>query len=213
MKIDSYKIWYALFFLIVNIVFLSMGSVYGAEQIARENGIIENLQAFLIFSAFATFAWIAYWQDGPPQTSAVLLASMCFVVFFREVDFHFMRAPLRISSLLSARDVSLLIILGLLSLFVARRRSDMPAMLKQLLQPSALLLIAVVALVATGELIEDWGSKQPLALLLEEMLELNAYALLLVTAVHFPDMTGAARPRKLQARRRVRPSARLRDPA
>ena len=211
MRVPSIRVLYAACFLLANLAFLSIGMLQGARQIAAENGLIENAQAFLIFAAFATFVLIAHQHRGAAQTGAVLLASACFAILFREIDLPFMHAPLPMSRIMSARDLSLLIILSLLVLFVAGRKSDVPEMLKQLRQPCALVLLAVVALIATGELIEELAGKQPLALLLEEMVELNAYALLLVAAVHFPTETGAVCRPRFRRSQRLRPGAKLRD--
>ena len=88
MKSPSTRVLYTACFLAANLAFLSLGLLQGVQQIAMENGLIENAQAFLIFAGFVTFVWIATQQRGATQTGAVLLASACFVIFFREVDFR-----------------------------------------------------------------------------------------------------------------------------
>ncbi len=184
-----------------NLALIVWAFTIGPDWLVKESGPIESLQAFALAAAFFVFYANAANSKDAPRVVAIIFSCACFLLFFREVDFRVYGAPEWLIAITSGpgRRVLFVIILAILAVYVATQRRHLRAMVRPCLKWSAWPLLFWLPLLLAGEQIEVmthatrkdgvlgfWGSGQ----FWEELLEFNAYVVLLFGAYVFGEIFG-----------------------
>ena len=196
------------FFLIValgNIILLTWWWLSTIE-ISSESGPIENLQAAVLFLVFAIYFSNSMKLEGAGRMATVIICFLCFCMFFREVDFqNFLVSDLALSITRgSTQKLIFWTSLLLLSDYIIRQfihfRTLVAAMLHWRAWPYYLFLVLIIS----GELAEEVSKANgkafgdfviPHGQFLEEMLEFNAYMVLLFAGITFFEFSRTIRER------------------
>lgn len=154
---------------------------------STENGTLENMQAGLIAISFVVSARLAMNVRGPDRTAANLLSFVCFIFFFREVDFRPLPVPPWVVEVTSGwiRDVIFAVLLILICIYLWIRRCHIPRMFFAGFRISMWPLYATFGLLVAAEISESIGGKTPYGRLAEESLEFFAFGMLLFICVKF----------------------------
>jgi len=171
----------------------------GIDQLAHENGPIENLQVVALACAFALFCLQATKEPGASRTAAVALASLCFIVLLREVDFRMFDAPDWLITVTSGhgRRVIMWLVASLAVIYVLSRFRHLPSLIRSSLIWKAWPFYLWFPLFLLGQGIEVWTHEARNDALQgywvngqfwEELFELNAYLALLFAAFVFSDV-------------------------
>lgn len=187
--------------LLGNLALIAWAFTIGPDWLVKESGPIESLQAFALAAAFFVFCADAANSRDAPRVVAIVFSCACFLLFFREVDFRVYGAPEWLIAISSGpgRRVLFVIILAILAVYVAAQRRHLRAMIRPCLKWSAWPLLLWLPLLLAGEQIEVmthatrkdgllgyWESGQ----FWEELLEFNAYLVLLFGAYAFGEIFG-----------------------
>lgn len=182
-------------------------SSYG---ISSENGPIENFQVLILGLALVTYVLIFSKQDCAAQTLAAVFSYVCFFLILKELDFRELQAigpgikshwiektiPEQIRKFL--KFFGLLLLIG----FLIRRNRDIPTMVRAVISWSAwplylsfALLVLSLALEHPGfrnpggltgaeirQALDEFHQSQAIGKFWEELIELNAYMVLLYAA-------------------------------
>ncbi len=178
----------------------------GLDQLAHENGPIENLQVVALAFAFALFCLQATKEPGAARTAAVALASLCFIVLLREVDFRMFDAPDWLIAVTSGRGRKTIhwAIASVTVIYVLSRFRHLPSLIRSSLTWKAWPFYLWFPLFLVGQGIEIWTHEARNDALQgywvngqfwEELFELNAYLALLFAAFVFSDVYGSSGPR------------------
>ena len=178
----------------------------GIDQLAHENGPIENLQVMALACAFALFCLQATKEPGASRTAAVALASLCFIVLLREVDFRMFDAPDWLITVTSGRGRKIIhwAMASLTVIYVLSRFRHIPSLIRSSLTWKAWPFYIWFPLLLVGQEIEDWTHEArndavneywANGQFWEELFELNAYLVLLFAAFVFSDVYGSSGPR------------------
>ncbi|MFQ5625459.1 MAG: hypothetical protein ACE5FM_02265 [Methyloligellaceae bacterium] len=186
------------FFLIVALVNIGLLAWWwlSQDQILYESGPLENLQAAVLGVAFATFYVHGKKLEGTGRTAAVIFCFICFYVFFKEVDFRELPVPDLVLSITTGRIRKLLFwfFFLLVTVYIISRFTQilkiMPAMLYWRAWPYYLWFALIIFAELAEEVSRTYGNAFgsfaiPYGLLLEEMLEFNAYMVLLFISINF----------------------------
>jgi len=178
-------------------------SSYG---IVNENGPIENIQVLILGLAVVTYGLIISKQEGPAQTLAAIFCFLCVYLILKELDFRELEAikpgwvenkiPEQIRKFL--KFISLLVFI----VFLISRIRDIPSMVRAMISWPAWPFYLCFALLLLGHAVEHPGFRNPDGLtgkeedllqlafyrslaigkFWEELIELNAYLVLLYAA-------------------------------
>ena len=157
----------------------------------EENGWVENFQLGLLLAAALVFLWRSFMAPRVPRLLAVGFAAVSAMFFLRELDLRQTWVPGWVAARFHeghGKDVLIIGIAAFLSgILVVHWRSVIPA-LRALLRPrgAAYVLPGVLLLTAATfeRIAKVYGGETWVAL--EEIVELNGYALLLLAAVFLP---------------------------
>ena len=185
--------------IVFNIALVLWTMSTGPDWIAKESGPVEGLQAVALVIAFAAFCRDAIKHPGASRPAAVTLACLCFIIFFREIDLRIFDAPewlINITTGLVRKGLST-ILAGLTAVYVASRYKDVPGLIRSSLTWRAWPFYIWPLLLITAEKIElrahatrhddlpgYWANGQ----FWEELVELNAYIVLLFAAYIFAEI-------------------------
>lgn len=169
---------------------------FSTHKITNESGPIENLQAAVLFLVFAIYFFNSRKHEGAVRTTAVILCLVTFNMLFREVDFRTIPVSDLVLSLTTGRPRNVIFWCSFLLLCVytishfRHFRMIAAAMLHWRAWPYYLW----IGLIVSGALAEEvsrangnmfWDFTIPHGQFLEEMLELNAYVVLLFAGITF----------------------------
>ena len=185
--------------MVFNIALVLWTMSTGPHWIAKESGPIEGLQAVVLATAFALFCRDATRHPGASRPTAVTLACLCFIIFFREIDLRIFDVPewlINISTDLVRKGLSTIFVV-LTAVYVATRYKNVPGLVRSSLTWRAWPFYTWPLLLFTAEKIEVrvhatrlndlpgyWANGQ----FWEELFELNAYIVLLFAAYIFAEI-------------------------
>lgn len=194
---------HALFALLLvgNLALISWAQAVGPDWLVKESGPIESLQAFALAAAFFIFCANIAGSRDVSRVAAIAFTCTCFLLFFREFDFRVYGAPewLVAVSTGPVRRVLYVAIIAVLLLYVATQWRHFTAMVRPFLKWDAWPLLLWLPLLLVGEMIEVATHATRKDALLgywangefwEELLELNAYLVLLFGAYVFAEIFG-----------------------
>lgn len=177
--------------------------------IVDENGPLENFQVFILGLSFVTYVLIFSKQEGAAQTLAAVFCFLCVFMFLKELDFKQLKligpgVGYWIENTLAERFLKLLQWLNLLFLivFLISRIREMPALARAMLSWPAWPFYMSFALLVLSQALEHEGfpnseklagaahyktltyfhHSEGIAKFWEELIELNAFMLLLYAA-------------------------------
>lgn len=182
---------------LVNVSILSLWSAGLATGIAAENGLLETMQLLLAAAACGVFSFAALEDDGPVGTAATAAAAIAVIAMLREVDVRKMEVPdwVMIWADSMFRDTVIAFLLLAMFAYLWTRREHFPGWTELLFRRSAWPLWASAGLFALSVAVDgDKVIAVHESLLVEELLELNAFMLLLVAGWrHCRLLTGTRR--------------------
>ncbi len=174
--------------------------------IGNENGPIENIQVFILGLAVVTYGLIISKQEGPAQTLAAVFCFLCIFLILKELDFRELEAtkPGWVENKIpeQIRKFLKLISLLLFIVFLISRIRDIPSMVRAMISWPAWPFYLCFALLLLSQALEHSGFRNPDGLVeqelrqaiaefhrsqaigkfREELIELNAYLVLLYAA-------------------------------
>lgn len=211
--------------LVFNVILTVWTLTAGPAFIADERGPLEALQAVVLAITFALLSREAAMHAGPSRTAAAMLACVCFVMFFREVDFRAYDAPGWFTGITNGpvRRVLFFMIVALFLAYTAVKRKDLRTLVRQSLSWRAWPLYVWPVLLVLGEYVDSitnasrkdglqgyWAN----GAFWEELLEFTAYIALMYAAAIFGDIyrpdapePAARPPRQVATGRGARSSA------
>jgi len=182
-------------------------SSYG---IVNENGPIENIQLLILGLSFVTYVLIFSKQEGAAQNLAAVFCFLCIFLILKELDFKELRIvgpnikSYWVENTILERIRKLLswFILLLLMVFLISRTRDIPSMVRAMISWPAWPFYLCFALLLLSQALEHPGFRNPDELVgpellqalaefhrsqaigkfREELIELNAYLVLLYAA-------------------------------
>jgi membrane associated rhomboid family serine protease len=177
----------------------------GLDQLAHENGPIENLQVVALAFAYVLFCLQATKEPGAARTAAVALAGLCFILLLREVDFRIYDVSDWLITVTSGhgRRVIIWLVASLTVIYVLSRFRHLPSLIRSSLTWKAWPFYLWLPLFLVGQGIEVWTNEARHDALQgywgngqfwEELFELNAYLALLYAAFVFSDVYGSSGP-------------------
>lgn len=187
--------------LLCNLALIVWAFAVGPDWLVKESGPIESLQAFALAAAFFIFCANVVSAKDASRIVAIIFCCACFMSFFREFDFRVYGAPEWLIAMSSGpvRRALYVTIIAVLVVYVATQYRYFTAMVLPFLKWDAWPLVLWVPLLLVGELVElathatrkdasqgYWANGQ----FWEELLELNAYLVLLFGAYVFGEVFG-----------------------
>ena len=185
-----------LVFAAVNIPLITWRLASGSEFLADESGVMENAQVIVLALAFVFFSLDALRTHPALRAAAVVMACLCLFMFFREMDFRTLGASEWVISLSSGPGRRKLFYAGLAILlaYAVMKRRQLLAVFPAALSLRAWPLYLWPVLLLAGEAVElqthatrkddlpgFWSTGQ----FWEELLELDAYIVLVFAALSF----------------------------
>jgi len=178
----------------------------GLDQLAHENGPMENLQAVALAFAFALFCLKAANEPDAARTAAVALASLCFILLLRELDFRIYDVSGWLITVTSGhvRRVIIWLVASLTVIYILSRFRHLPGLIQSSLTWKAWPFYLWFPLFLAGQGIEVWTHEARNDALQgywvngqfwEELFELNAYLALLFAAYIFSEVYASSGPR------------------
>ena len=194
---------FLVFMAALNIPLLAWGLTAGGDFLANENGALETAQAITLAVAFAFFCADAARHDHNSRVAALVLVSVCFFMFFREVDFRTFGAPEWLINLSSGSGRRTIFYIGTAAVIIYALRNirSLIALIPSGLSIKAWPFYLWPVLLLLGEGVEElthatrkddlhgfWADGQ----FWEEMLELDAYLVLAFAAIMFGKIVRTA---------------------
>lgn len=173
---------------VINCAILAAWMFWGAPQLVKENGIVENLQALIIAAAFLLY--LLAFRDSSRETRpiAIVFIFVCFSFFFREVDFRILDVPGWVVKVTSGyiRDLLFLGLLALLLIYLYWHLDSLQKLIWVQFSRLSVPLYLCGALLILGEVFEGGGLFNVTPnMFWEEFVEVNAYFALFMAALCF----------------------------
>lgn len=176
-----------------NLVLLALSTVIPSKELSHERGLIELLQLLVCAAAAGAFgvavsftpARLAIASDAKAiRVGSICLFTICMIALYREIDFREVAGPDWLHTLSGPwiRDTGVIVGLILTLLYLWMRRSNLPGLLRLVLNWDALPLwiggsLLFIAAVAIDPILRFDNS-----VLVEEVIELNGFIFILWAA-------------------------------
>lgn len=189
MFLDRRNMFILSLLLLVNLLFWYLAVGRGMAFIYEENSWIENIQAGLLLGSAVIFASSAFSHEARARVLALLLALLCFIFSFREVDVDELDVPAWLIFLLAeeGRAIFFIMALGLLLLLLRHATYYLANRMRYLRSSLGIyfLLAAILLVVLSGAFEKDlFGSRYHV--FYEELSELLAYCMLFAASLDLP---------------------------
>jgi hypothetical protein len=171
--------------LVTNLVVIASVIASGKHDIHAENALFENIQAVCLIFAAILYAASSLRNRSTERVEFVGLALLCFSFSLREIDFELIGLPRLIEQLLigNGRTASLLVLWSGYLAFLLRQPVNLSELIhRQFDSGLSRYLFVSAGLLLTGALIDRGLFTPDHPRLFEELLEVNAYALLVIPA-------------------------------
>ncbi|MEC9369091.1 MAG: hypothetical protein VX871_10430 [Pseudomonadota bacterium] len=149
-----------------------------------ENGLVENFQAALLAAAFVVTVRAAIASRGAARTAAIGFAFVCFVFFFREVDFRAVTYPEWVAAVTSGK-IRNRIFFGfgaMMLVYMWTRRAHLKPIMLNLLSRRCRPLQVAGWLIVSAAIIEEILYHTRINKFWEENIEILGYGLMLYAA-------------------------------
>ena len=154
------------------------------KSMVNEHGVLENLQAVLLALSSLIFLAGFLRGHGPLRPISGALAALCLVMLFREIDWRLLEAPLWLqwSDYAPQRDILFIGLVLLILAYVFSQRRWQSDWLGLFGEPAAWPAYVALALILVGFVVDIGFVADAPGRKIEELIELDAYAFLLVFA-------------------------------
>lgn len=153
-------------------------------QIYAENGILENLQAFVLFVAFIVFSLNAVVEKKPSKLILLTCSLLCYSFLLRELDVETFNVPYLLQAIGSGtgRNATIAIAFFAILFYALRNFAFYKAAAVNFLKtvPGTLLIMAGLCLIVGGFFEDFYGMTHHV--FIEEKLELLAYVLIMLSS-------------------------------
>jgi hypothetical protein len=187
-----------IFFLIVALVNIGLVAWwwFSAHKISYESGPLENFQAAALFLVLVIFLFKIRKLEGAGRTAAMIICLATFSMLLREVDFRTMPVSDLVLSITTGHFRDSVFGLSFLLIFVViiSQFKHFQMIVAAMLHWRAWPYYLWIGLIIAGEMAEEvsrangnmfWDFTIPHGQFWEEMLELNAYGVLLFASITF----------------------------
>lgn len=180
---------FALIFVVIagnGLIWLSTDA-YNVKLLTREHGILENAQTVLLILSSIAFLFGIAGRDAAVKSLSIAFAALCFVMLFREIDWRRLNVPEWLAWTESApqRDILFIGLVLAIAAYLYWQRNSMPGWIRLLSWPHAWTIYACAALLMVSFVMDIGFVGGEQGRRWEEMLEFDAYVLLLVFALQY----------------------------
>lgn len=176
--------------LLISIITINAGLLVwawsgGLKLLSAENGIIENAQVALVVICALVYVYIGLKTRGALRSAALLMFGVCVIGVIREVDFRNAPESMALIKFLfgPARDTVFAIIGVIMLGYFITVRSHISRWMSIMLSKSAWAFYLSVACIVASSVISQVLPASLLETFIEEIFELNGYALLLLASL------------------------------
>ncbi len=156
-----------------------------AKWLSLENGLMENTQVALVLITGLVYAYVGFKNTGAIRSAAFLMFGICIIGFIREVDFRQASDAYALIKYLfgPARDTVFAIIGVIMLAYVIVVRAHFSRWIGIMLSWQAWAFYLSVLFIAVSFASPSFLPHGDMHVFIEEMLELNGYALLLIASL------------------------------
>ncbi len=170
--------------ILFNIGLFAWAYTGAAKWLSVENGMMENAQVALVLITGLVYLYAGYKNSGAIRSAAFLMFGVCMIGFIREVDFR--QAPdayAMIKYLFGpARDIVFAIIGIIMVGYIVLVRAHFSNWISIMLSWQAWAFYLSIAFIAASFASPNFLPHGVMEVFIEEALELNGYALLLIAS-------------------------------